>query len=142
MMALVNISIMSRWNSAVVRTWPVSIFFLMVDRFIGLQPHIAQYLANHYRLLSLSLRDLPLWLMVAYVQGQLLPQPVVQLGYWLLMYRMRRTSLTIYHTDTGIVRFNTYKKRRYRSISQNLDIAVPTTDSSMPNIGLAYWYRR
>ena len=51
---------------------------------------------------------------------------------------MRRTSLTIYRTDTGIVRFYTYTNRRYRSIDQHLDIAVPTTDSSMPNIGLAY----
>ena len=57
-------------------------------------------------------------------------------------YRMRRTSLNMYRTDTDVVRFDTYKNRRYRSIAQNLDIAVPTTDSSMPNIVLAYWYRQ
>ncbi len=32
-----NISMMSRWNSAVVRISPVSMFFLMVDRSIGLR---------------------------------------------------------------------------------------------------------
>ena len=32
---------------------------------------------------------------------------------------------------------NRYEVFRYRSIAHNLDIAVPTTDSSMPNIGLA-----
>ena len=37
MMALVNINIMSRWNSAVVRIDPFSIPFLMVDRSMGLE---------------------------------------------------------------------------------------------------------
>ena len=50
--------------------------------------------------------------------------------------------LTIYRSGVGIVRFDTYKNCGYRSIAQNLDIAIANIDSSMPNSGLSYWYRR
>ena len=64
-------------------------------------------------------------------------------GIAILRYNEYRTSTTVHVcSGVGIGRFDPYKNCRYRSIAQNLDIAVATIDSSMPNIGLAYWYRR
>ena len=66
-------------------------------------------------------------------------------SWWYRDTSIYRVSNEAYDFDDISYRHR-YRTIRYlnkcRSIAQNFDIAVPTTDSSMPNIGLGYWYHR